>query len=176
MSMKKKVLVSAFILLNFLTMLRIYLPEESKFFQTVYRPVDSYLSFFSLYQTWRMFSPNPSRTNSFITAKVHFDDETTSTYVFPKSSEMSLFQKYKSGERFRVFSEVVRKDENSFLWRDSARFALRKLRSTSYNKIPLKVELIRHWDVIPDMDKEFRSHKSNKSDYQNYKFYTYEVI
>lgn len=176
MTRKKKVLISAFIVFNFLTMVRVHLPLETNFFRSLYRPVDAYLSFFSLYQNWTMFSPNPSRTNAFVSAKVHFDDKTTETFIFPKASEMSLYQKYVSGERFRVLSESIRKDENHFLWRDSARFALRKLRSTSYNKIPLKVELIRHWDTIPDMRESFRPHKSKPTNYQSYKFYTYEVL
>ena len=176
MTKTKKVLVSAFILFNFLTMIRVHLPLDTIFFQTLYRPIDSYLSFFSLYQSWTMFSPNPSRTNAFITAEIYFADKSKETYVFPKASEMNLYEKYVNGERFRVLSEKIRNDENSYLWKDSAKFALRKIRSTSFNKIPLKVELIRHWDIIPDMQENFRAHLSQKTNYQSYKFYTYEVL
>lgn len=176
MTKTKKGLISGFIVFNLLAMIRIHLPLDTKFFQALYRPIDSYLAFFSLYQSWTMFSPNPSRTNAFITAEVHFNDKSKETYVFPRASEMNLFEKYVNGERYRVLSEAIRNDDNSFLWKDSAKFALRKLRTSSYNKIPLKVELIRHWDVIPDMQASFRPHLARKAHYQSYKFYTYEVL
>lgn len=123
-----------------------------------------------------MFSPNPSRTNAYITAEVTFNDKSKDTYSFPKSSEMSVFEKYVSGERFRVIEEAIRNDENKFLWRDSAKFALRKLRENNYNKIPIKVDLVRHWEEIPDMKVEFRKHLTKTKNYQSQKFFTYEVL
>lgn len=176
MTKAKKIVVSGFIIFNFLAMIRIHLPLNTYFFQSLYRPVDAYLSFFSLYQSWTMFSPEPSRTNAYLTAEVLFDDKSKETFVFPKSSEMSVSQKYVNGERFRVLSESIRNDENSFLWRDAARYALRKMGETHFHKIPIKVELYRHWNIIPDMDKKFIKHKESLTQYQSHKFYTYEVL
>ncbi|MFP5385111.1 MAG: hypothetical protein ACLGHN_03480 [Bacteriovoracia bacterium] len=176
MSNLKKILISAFIIFNFLIMARVHLPMNSKFFSALYRPVDPFLSFFSLYQTWTMFSPNPARTNSFITAEVLFDDNSKDTYVFPRASEMSIFEKYVNGERYRVITDAIRRDNNKFLWKDSAKFALRKLRSTNLHKIPLRVDLVRHWDIIPDMKTSFRPHLKPVKKYSSYKFYTHEVL
>lgn len=176
MTKAKKILITGFIIFNILAMIRVHLPINSSFFQALYRPVDTYLSFFSLYQSWTMFSPEPSRTNAYLTAEVFFDDKSKETFVFPRSSEMSLFQKYVNGERFRVLSEAIRRDENSFLWRDAAKFALRKVGKTQFHKIPIKVELIRHWNTIPEMEKKFQKHKEHISEYQSHKFYTYEVL
>ena len=172
----KKILTSIFIVLNFLIMLRIHLPMNTKFFSSLYRPVDSFLSFFSLYQSWTMFSPNPARTNSFVTAKVLFDDNSIDTYVFPRASEMSISEKYVKGERYRVITDAIRRDENKFLWKDTAKFALRKLKKNNFNKIPVRVDLIRHWDIIPDMRSNFRPHLQPIKKYSSFKFYSYEVL
>lgn len=172
----KKIMISIFILLNFLVMLRIHLPTNTKFFSSLYGPIDSYLSFFSFYQSWTMFSPNPARTNSFITAEVLFDDNTKDSYVFPRASEVSIVEKYVNGERYRVITDAIRRDKNKFLWQDAAKFALRKLKKNNFHKIPVRVDLVRHWDIIPDMRTNFRNHLQPVKKYSSFKFYTYEVL
>lgn len=176
MTRLKKIVISGFIIFNFLAMIRVHMPLNTTLFQNLYKPVDVYLSFFSLFQNWNMFSPEPSRTNAYITAVIHFHDESKETYVFPRSSDMTAFQKYVNGERFRVLSEAIRKDENNYLWKDAARFALRKIGNTQFNKIPVKVELYRHWNHIPDMNKKFLKHQDHVTEYQEHKFFTYEVL
>lgn len=176
MSRTKKILISGFILFNFLTMIRVHLPLEKEFFSSFYRPIDSYLSFFSIYQSWTMFSPNPSKTNAHLSAEIEFDDGSTDKYFYPDASKMNLLEKYIHGERFRVITEVIRRDENSFMWPDVAKFAMRKLKDHNFHKIPLKVHLYRHWDITPDMNKEFRPHLSKVKSYEKYKFFTYEVL
>jgi hypothetical protein len=176
MSRTKKILISAFIVFNFLTMIRVHMPLQREFVSALYKPIDSYLSFFSLYQTWSMFSPNPARTNVHLTAEVEFDDGSTDTYNFPDASNMSLAEKYTSGERYRVVTEAIRKDANRFLWADASKFALRKLKDSNFNKIPMKVHLYRHWNIIPDMDKQFIPHLTKTKSYSKYKFYTHEVL
>lgn len=176
MSKTKKILISGFILLNFLAMARIHMPLEKEFVARIYGPVDSYLSFFSLYQSWTMFSPNPARTNIHLTAEVEFDDGSRDTYYFPDASRMSLSEKYSNGERFRVISEAIRRDSNSFLWKDASKFALRKLKDKNFHKVPLKVQLFRHWNTIPDIEKEFIPHLTKTEKTNKYNFYTHEVL
>lgn len=177
MSKLRKCLISCFIVLSLLSMLRVHLPLDTKFFSSVYRPIDSYLSFFSIYQDWMMFAPDPGRVNSNIDAQVEFDDGTTETYSFPRAAEMSLLDKYMRGEKFRkIISEGIRKDSHNFLWRDTAKYVLRELKEKNFNKIPLKVHLIRLWDDIPDYDKKFRLHSEVPKNFQQFRFYTYEVI
>jgi hypothetical protein len=175
MTKLKKFFISVFIVLNLLAMIRVHIPLNTKFFSMVYRPVDSYLSFFSIYQDWMMFAPDPGRLNTNVRAEVEFDDGTKESYTFPKES--SYLGKYISGEKYRKFvSEGIRKDSHRFLWRDSAKFVLRQLKNENYNKIPLKVYLIREWDEIPDMDKKFRLHSDKAQTTNSSLFYTYEVI
>src|SRR5690349_24771326 len=99
-------------------MVRVHLPlNDSKFFYKLFRPIDTYLSAFSLYQDWMMFAPNPSRTEVYITAEVEFENGVKDTFSFPKPWEMLIGQKYVNGERLRKFvSEGVRKDQNSWMW------------------------------------------------------------
>lgn len=176
MSRTRKFLISCFIVFNILAMIRTFMPINNKLVSDVYRPIDSYLSFFSVYQTWNMFAPNPSRLNVHLTAVVEFDDGTKDTYYFPDSSKMTLAEKYTNGERYRVISEAIRKDANSFMWKDVAKFALRKLKDTNFHKIPLKVDLYRHWYETPDMDQQFMPHLSKAPTYNIHKFYTHEVM
>lgn len=176
MSRTKKFLISCFIAFNILAMIRIHMPMKNEIVANLYTPVDAYSSFFSTFQTWNMFAPNPSRLNVHLSAEVEFDDGSKDTYYFPDSSKMSLGEKYTNGERYRVMSEAIRRDVNSFLWKDASKFALRKLKSSNYYKIPLKVHLYRHWYVIPEMSQQFQPHLSKAPKYSTYKFYTYEVL
>lgn len=178
MSGFKKIFISGFILFQFLTMVRVHLPlDKSRYLSAVFRPVDSYLSFFSIYQDWMMFAPNPSRTEAFVSARVEFEDGTSDTFNFERTDAPSLWHKYMKGERYRKFmSETLRKDDYRYLWPDTARFVLRKVREQNLQRIPMRVHLYRHWDEIPLLEDEFRPHGYQSTQYQSYKFYTYEVI
>ena len=177
MSRFQKILISAFIIFNFLSMVRVHLPLDTKFFSNAYRPVDSYLRFFSIFQDWFMFAPNPSRTNYNLTAEVEFIDGTRETWDFPRASDLNILGKYAYGERFRKFvSEGVRKDENRFLWKDTARFALRKIGENHYNRVPKKVHLIRHWEDVPLLSSGFRKHGTRPPKMSSFRFFTHEVM
>ncbi len=177
MTKPKKVLISFFILFNFMAMMRTHLPIDQTFFSSIYRPVDSYLSFFSIYQDWVMFAPNPSKINVHLTADVEFLDGSQAHYQFPRSSKLNILEKYAYGERFRkIISEAIRNDSHSYMWKDTAKFAMRKLKDENFNKIPLRVHLSRHWNETPNIDTEFRSHGSKSSTYASYRFYTHEVL
>lgn len=176
MNVYRKLFISAFIILNFLFMFRVHLPTGTAFFKALYKPIDPIISFLGLKQSWSMFAPDPSRLNVYLTATVDFEDGTHETYVFPRSSELSLKDRYTYGDRFRVLSENVRNDRNSFMWKDAARFAMRNIDSELFFKIPSRVNLIRHWDVIPDPRKDFRNHEAHKVSYKTHKFYSYEIF
>lgn len=177
MSILKKILLSSFILFNFLCMIRAHLPLEHKLFKTVYRPVDVYLDFFSTYQDWMMFSPNPADMDAHITAEVEFVDGTKDEYVFPRNSQLSWLDKYKFGEKYRkIVEESIRRDDHKFLWPDTARFVLRKVKDQNFHKVPMKVHLFRHWNITPPMNKKFLSHLTKKEKFKSFKFYTYEVL
>jgi len=89
---------------------------------------------------------------------------------------MNIIEKYAYGERMRVITESIRRDDNAFLWKDASKFALRKLREKNINKIPLRIHLHRHWNITPEMNTVFKPHMAKAKNYQKYKFYTHEVF
>lgn len=172
-----KIFISAFLLINFLAKVRVHLPLDRTFFKTLYRPVDAYLSFFSIYQDWLMFAPNPTRMNASLSAEILFEDGSSDIYRFPRSAEMGIVDKYTHGEKYRkIITEAIRNDSHSWMWKDTAKFALRKMKEKSFSKIPLKVHLYRHWAETPPMTKKFIPHGESIPGEKKYKFYTYEVI
>lgn len=172
-----KIFISIFILFNFLIMLRIYLPLNTVFFSSLYKPIDRYLSFFSTYQDWMMFAANPSRTSTFLTAKIEFMDGSVDNYHFPRPADLSLKEKYIYGERFRkIMSEALSRNDHKYLWKDAAKFVIRKVKEKNFNKIPIKVHLNRHWTTTPRMEERFILHRSRTENYQSLNFYTYEVL
>jgi hypothetical protein len=177
MTSSKKFYISLFILLNFLTMIRIHMPLNTPFLKAIYSPVDKYLSFFSIYQDWMMFSPNPTRLDSYLSAEVQFIDGTKSTYQFPRTSEMSITHKHMYGEKFRkLTSESIRRNDKNFMWHDTAKFAIRQtLINNNYEKLPIKVKLFRHWAEVKDVNQEFLPHREKLADYKSYNFYSYGV-
>ncbi len=177
MSKLKKLMISLFIIFNLMAMIRVHLPLQNRSISTIYKPIDFYLSFFSIYQDWMMFAPDPMRNSVHIKAEVEFDDGSRAHYIFPQNKNLNIFQKYAYGEKFRkIVSDGIRKDSNSFLWRDTAKFVLRKLKDDNYYKIPLRVHLIRFWDEVPNLNKEFRLHSFSSKKFNQFRFYTYEVL
>lgn len=177
MSRYSKVIISIFIIFNFMCMVRIHLPVNTKFFSSIYMPVDHYLRFFSIFQDWLMFAPNPNRTNLEISATVEFEDGTQDVYHFPRPYELSFIGKYMYGEKYRKFtSEGVSRDSNKFMWKDTALFALRKMGETRFDKVPKSVHLYRHWEDIPLLSEDFRTHGTRAGQMQRFKFYTHEVL
>jgi hypothetical protein len=150
---------------------------ETKFFSAIYIPVDTYLSFFSIYQDWLMFAKNPSRTNSYLTADIEFIDGSVETYKFPNSKDLNHFEKYKFGERYRkIISEGIVSTNKKFLWKDAARFSIRKMKETQFTRIPKRVFLKKHTFEIPGWKEQFLPHNSRNKTYQSTIFYTHEVI
>lgn len=157
-------------------MMRIHLPMERKIFQKLYTPIDPILSALSIYQSWTMFAENPSRLNAHLSAEITFKDGSKSIFDFPRSENLSRFERYSFGERYRkVISETILLDAHSYLWKDVAEFALRKTIKRYPEKKPLLVQLKRSWFIIPDVSKKFIAHSVTGQNYNDFKFYTYEV-
>ena len=153
------------------------MPLKNTFVSKIYQPIDSYLSFFSNFQSWRMFAPEPSRLNLYLTAEVEFIDGTKDTYDFPRVRDMGLIDKIVTGERYdKIMTSSLYREDHDFLWDDTAKFVLRKLKGKSFHKIPVKVHLVKHWNLTPRLEKKFLPHLSSNSTYESFKFYTYEVL
>ena len=124
-----------------------------------------------------MFSPNPTRMDSYLTAEVQFTDGTKSNYQFPRTSEMGLVDKHIYGEKFRkLASESIRRNDKNFMWHDTAKFAIRQtMISNNFEKLPIKVRLFRHWAEVKDVHQEFLPHQQKMANYKSYNFYSYGV-
>lgn len=125
-----------------------------------------------------MFSPNPTRMDSYLSAQIEFTDGSKTTFEFPRPSELNFVNKYIHGERFRkIITERIRKNDHSFMWQDTAKFALKQTMALNgYEKLPSKVKLFRHWDEVPEVYAQFRPHGAQAPVYQSYNFYSYEVM
>lgn len=158
-------------------MIKSHLPMDRKNFQKFLKPVNWIEGALGTDQSWLMFSPNPGKTDSYVTAEVEYVDGSKDTYDFNKGIGLNTKDKYLFGERYRKYTaEYLRLDEYKYLWSDGARFALNKLKEKNNYKIPAKVKLKRHWSKIPDWNQKFYKHGESRGEYERYVFYTKEVL
>lgn len=162
MTVLRKIIISLFIMFTLFVILKGRLPVDSKFMSGLFRPVDTYL--------------DPPRLNLFITAEVEFIDGTKDSYHFPRSRELGLIDELSYGERYdQLMTNILYREDSDFLWKDTAKFVLRKLRAKNFHKIPMKVHLVKHWNLTPRLEKKFISYGTERT-YESFKFYTYEVM
>jgi hypothetical protein len=62
------------------------------------------------------------------------------------------------------------------MWKDTARFALRKVGEGHNDKIPRKVHLYRHWEDIPLLSEGMRKHGTRSDKLSKFHFFTHEVM
>lgn len=171
--MFKKSLVSIFILINFLMMVRAQLPANAPVIEFAYKPITFIQDSLSMWRGWKMFSPNPLKANSYIDAQIVYNDGRQALWEFPYPSADELFKRYVWGERFRKYlSEGVRLDNNKHLWEDAAKYVLSK--QSNAQEIS-KIILSRRWSNIDDWKTGFKKHRELSTKFFKYDFYTYEV-
>lgn len=175
MSFFKKFAANLFILFTLMTMVKVHLPMDRKFFQVIYEPITFLERSIGTHQRWFMFAPNPSRTDTYVIGEVEYEDGSKDTFDFHKGIGMSLFDKYRFGERYRKYAaEHLSKESKDFLWEDAARFTVRKLKEKNNYKLPRKVTLTRYWDRMPNWDQKFFKHSEFRKQYQSLTFYSKE--
>lgn len=130
----------------------------------------SFIRFYALstgfWQYWDMFAPNPSDTDLWGSATVHYRDGTSKVYAYPRIYDMPIPEKYLM-ERYRKFFERASNDGFKYLWVPFARRVAR-LNDLPGNPV-VRVELTRHWMVLPGPGKPM------PDDYQTYTYLTWEV-
>lgn len=179
MDIKKRILrvLSNLVILIFLMIFfRSQFDQSSSLVRRAYAPLNPIQSFFSLYQSWQMFAPNPSRINSFVSGEVEFDNGETTQYSFYRPGRDELMKRYLFGERFRkFFSEGVRLDKNSRLWPDVVNFIKEDVEAQNKNRKVKKISLKRHWNTIPNWNETFINFTQPiPIPYEEYLFYTKE--
>lgn len=139
-------------------------------------PMTLVASFLSFGKGWQNLKPDPSRENLFLIAEVTFEDSSSDVFVFPRTSEASTLTDFSQSERFRFFLKNLTQQNNQRSLKDVSKFALRKLKSRNFRKIPLKVDLNLYKDIVPAPDKKFRRYLESKKSFTLNNIFTYEVL
>lgn len=129
--------------------------------------ISDFLLCTGLWQSWDMFSPNPSNLNIWADEVVYFADGTSKRHQYPRIQLLSIPEKYLK-ERYRKFLERANGDDNAYLWPTFAqRIALEEYKNPK--NPPVRIELWRHFYFVEPPS------KVTKEEYKDYKYFTYEV-
>lgn len=173
MNKTKKIFASLFIIFQFFIMARIFVPLDTQFWKNTYKPIDSYLSFFSIYQDWMMFAPNPTRQDSKLKAIIEFEDGKKTIYEFG-SEERNFWTKKLYKEKMRKLVDGYA-TSNDLMLKDLARYSLRKIQPSHFDRIPLRVSITQETYFTPDLKQTFIPYNEIKKEFQTKVLYVHEV-
>jgi hypothetical protein len=98
--------------------------------------------FFGLWQTWKVFAPDPKDWNVYMSAIITLQDGTTKTWEFPRMEKLGFWERMKQ-ERFRKWAnDSVNDEKNSVVWFDTARYIARQNYDPS--NPPVAVTIVRN--------------------------------
>lgn len=123
------------------------MPSNTPVVMAFLGPVRSYLVGTGTAQSWNMFSPNPDRTDVYLSAQITYADGSVRPYMFPRMASMDYARRYQE-ERWRKFTEVGTHSVQPVIWAALARDAAR-VNDTHPNNRPVSVMLIRHSREVP---------------------------
>lgn len=123
------------------------MPGNTPIVQACLGPVRSYLVSTGMAQSWQMFSPNPDKTDVYLSANITYADGSVRAYTFPRMVSMGYVRRYQE-ERWRKYTEVATHSVQPTVWAALARYAAR-VNNTLPNNPPVSVELIRHSREVP---------------------------
>lgn len=172
----KRIGANLLIFIFLMIMIRTHLDRSSPLVYNIYKPITPIQNFFSFYQNWSMFSPNPSRVNAYVDAEIFFKSGKKITYSFLRPSRDELIRRYLFGERFRKYlAEGIRLDGHSRLWPATAEYIARDIKDEHPNEVIDRINLQRHWYNIPDWKENFIPFtKEANVPFQHFIFYTWE--
>jgi hypothetical protein len=162
----RRLLINAFILWH-LYALTIWLLPECALRQSCVQTVLPYMTFTGLMQSWTMFSPDPSKLDMYVEARVTYANGQTRNWVYPRMVDLGYVERYRH-ERFRKFIELAHLEENKMLWPSLARYPAR-VNNIYPNNPPVLVQLVRHFRFTPPPGAPW-------SPYQDYTFFTMPLL
>ena len=118
-------------------------------------PFQKFYVFFSLFQAYGVFSPNPAIANSHIIASVMYDDGSTRLYPMLRINRMGLIEKIVRERHRKFLEDNIPQPTNAKLLDDLARFVARQcndLKPSDSGKpprTPVYVTLIYYWSEVP---------------------------
>jgi hypothetical protein len=107
----------------------------------------TYLSLTGCGQEWTMFSPSPQTTDTYLTARVHYLDNSTREYQFPRMSTLSVVSKYRQ-ERWHQFIVNTQDNQQQTFWPFLARYVACKYNYAPHTNPVEYVDLYRHQRAI----------------------------
>lgn len=107
----------------------------------------NYMFTTGLWQSWDMFSPNPSNLDIWADAEIDYEDGSTKRYQYPRVYNLSHPEKFVK-ERYRKFFERVNPETAEWLWPTYCqRLALEAYKPGGPK--PVRVRAWKHYRVAP---------------------------
>lgn len=150
------------------------LPSETPFDKVLKPAIEKGIRSAGLWQKWNMFSPNPTREDVTMFAKVILTNGEIKMWTPIRMSELSLVDKYLR-ERWRKWGmDNIRADSHATLWPSLGRY----IESSFKNHFPeseiAKIEVYRQWYVVPDLNVRFITREQTQFEpRKEYLFYTH---
>jgi hypothetical protein len=116
----KRVLINLFLGFHILAIICWCVPLDLPLLASSKELIRPYFQWSGLFQSWNTFAPSPWRLNSYVEARLIYQDGSEKTWSFPRMEQLGLAQRYRE-ERYRKFVEVLQDDANDALWPDVAR-------------------------------------------------------
>lgn len=173
-----KTLVSIFIAAHITMMVTSGLPDRSVVGQRILNHLRDYQVFFGLDQTWSMFAPNPSSVNSYLDATITFKDGSTEKWTFPRSSQLSDWDRFTGGERFRKYQqENLKAMERNEIWLDLGHFLekeVNRIERSGRGRVFEQAQFYRHFNTVKPPTEQFIEHGKLSTNYQTESVFQYK--
>lgn len=131
---------------------------------------DSWLRYYLLttgvWQSWDMFSPNPSNIDTWGDAEVVYRDGTVERYAYPRMYDLSIPEKYFK-ERYRKFFERAGEDAHRYMWPTFAQRIAYEMNTRPGNP-PTRVRLYRYRQVLDGPGKPLPADYSRQMYYEHF--------
>jgi len=154
-----RLVVNLFILWH-LYALTIWLLPESALRQSCVQTVTPYMTFTGLMQSWTMFSPDPSKLDLYVEARITYANGQERSWSYPRMVNLGYVERYRH-ERFRKLIELAHLEQNSMIWPSVARYAARVNNIYPHNP-PVDVRLIRHFRFTPRPGEEWLPYQTSE--------------
>ena len=125
-------------------------PSTSPAYQSLKEWIDPALDATGLWQeSWQLFAPSPKTINPTITATMRFADGSSYIWESPRWGELTPWQKF-GQVRHMKFYDRLRLNAYSSAWGPFIDYRVRQRPTVHFDKKVVRVELRRHWTVVPD--------------------------
>jgi len=139
--------------------LTIWLLPQSALRESCVQTVTPYMTFTGLMQSWTMFSPDPSKLDMYVEARITYANGQERSWTYPRMINLGYIERYRH-ERFRKFIELAHLEDNRMIWPSVARYAARVNNHYPHNP-PVDVQLIRHFRFTPPPGGEWAPYQTS---------------